>query len=368
MDLYTNAQMRNLESTSRMAQKANTDQPSNGSLPSSKVSQRILGAAFFGLLCNLYTQNAADRTIPPIMSMVQKIDLGAAQINYDSSAVYHTSVIVVSIFLGAGAAGFLARRKGLLAGILSNSPYILLAGYILFAAIAPQYFPSVSRLPFADDVGGDTSVQRQILLRLVLFLLASCLGGFAGQKLYAPEIDLDLAQAKVTIFGIRWAHYFWILPFVYLAFLASSFVIAYAGITVILADLSFAWHPSLWFNFSWNWGFPLGPFLVWLALWITGASFVRFYEVMQYRQKDFTGWKKAGRVLLYGIGAPTLSYTLAVLGADVARAMPKPIPGDWKIAVGIMAIIIAMSFIGSTIARIRAKRTPLQGGAPLPPL
>src|SRR5579863_3601181 len=131
-------------------------------------------------------------------------------------------------------------------------------------------------------------------------------------------------------------------PFIYLAFLASVLMVVYAGITVLLADLSFAWHPSLWFNFAWNWGFPLGSLLVWLATWITGVSLVRFYAVMQYGQANFRRWGKVGRVLLYGVGAPALSYTIAALGADVARAMPKPVEGDWKIAVGIMAAIMAI--------------------------
>jgi hypothetical protein len=77
---------------------------------------------------------------------------------------------------------------------------------------------------------------------------------------------------------------------------------------------------------------------------------------MQYRQVEFKGWRKAGRVLLYGVGAPTLSYTVGALGADVAHAMPKPAEGDWKVAVAIMAGMFAISGIVSTIARVRAKR------------
>jgi hypothetical protein len=320
-----------------------------------RINQRVLGAALFGLLCGGYAQNAADRTIPAIMSMVQKIDLETAYADYQSSALYRTSVLLIATFLGAATAGFLARRKGILAGVLSGSPYILFVGYILFVSIAPQYYIGLSRLPLADDFAGDASVQFQSLLRLVLLTLAVFVGGFLGHRLYDPQIDLDLDQAKVTIFGVRWAHYFWILPLIYLAFLASAIIIAYAGVTVLLADLSFAWHPSLWFNFAWNWAFPVGAILVWLAIVITGTSFVRFYEVMQQRQTNFKGWKKFGTVVLYGVGAPALSYTMAALGADVAHVMPKPVEGDWKIAVGIAAAIVVVAAVSSVISRISAR-------------
>ena len=320
-----------------------------------RINQRVLGAALFGLLCGGYAQNAADRTIPAIMSMVQRIDLETAYTDYQGSALYRTSVLLIATFIGAATAGFLARRKGILAGVLSGSPYILLVAYILFVSIAPQYFIALSRLPVADDVAGDASVQFQTLLRLVLLTLAVFVGGFLGHRLYDPRIDLDLDQAKVTVFGVRWAHYFWILPFIYLAFLASAIIIVYAGVAVLLADLSFAWHPSLWFNFAWNWAFPVGAIFVWLAILMTGTSFVRFYEVMQQRQTNFKGWKKFGRVVLYGVGAPALSYTMAALGADVAHVMPRPVEGDWKIVVGIAAAIVVVAAVSSVISRISAR-------------
>jgi len=320
-----------------------------------KPSQRVVGGALFGLLCGAYAQNAADRTVPVIMSMVQKTDLDTARATFEGSSLYSTTILIIAMFIGAAAAGFLARRKGILTGVLSNSPYTLGVAYMLFVSIAAEHFSGLSRLPLADDLAGDTSLQFQLLLRLVLFTLAASLGGLLGNKLYAPEIDPDFGQARVTVFGVRWVHYFWILPFIYLGFLASAIIIVYAGFAVILAELSFAWHPSLWFLSGTEWIFPVGPILVWLATWVTGVSFVRFYEVMQYRQTKFTGWKKAGRALFYGVGAPALSYTLAALGADAAHAMPKPVSGDWKIAVGLVAIILVISLVGSLLSKIKSR-------------
>ncbi len=87
--------------------------------PTPGINQRVLGAALFGLLCGGYAQNAAERTVPRIMSMVQKIDLEIAYADYQGSSLYRTAVLLIATFIGAAAAGFLARRKGILAGILS---------------------------------------------------------------------------------------------------------------------------------------------------------------------------------------------------------------------------------------------------------
>jgi hypothetical protein len=76
---------------------------------------------------------------------------------------------------------------------------------------------------------------------------------------------------------------------------------------------------------------------------------------MQRKQVKVKGWKKFGLVVLYGVGAPALSYTMAALGADVAHVMPKPVNGDWKIAVGIAAAIVVVSTISSVISRISAR-------------
>lgn len=310
----------------------------------------------FGLLCGAYAQNAADRTLPPIMSMVQKTDLETARATFEASSLYSSTILIVAMFIGAAAAGFLARRKGILTGVLSNSPYTLGVAYVLFVSVAAGHYDALSRLPGASEVTGDSSLQFQLLLRLVLFILAASIGGLLGQKLYAPEIDPDLDQERVTVFGVRWAHYIWILPFIYLGFLASAIIIAYAGFVVILVEFSFLWHPSLWFLSPIYWIFPVGPILVWLAMWITLISFVRFYEAMQYRQTRFKVWKKVGRVLWYGVGGPALSYTLAALGADAAHAMPKPVAGDWKIAVGLVAAVILIGSISSLISGIGKRR------------
>lgn len=317
--------------------------------------KRVAGAAFFGFVSAAYIWNAADDAIPRILSMAQKINLETAHAAYESSGLLRSGVLITASFAGAVTAGFLGRRKGIVAGLLSSLVYILAIACILVLSVAAHY-TKTAQLPLAGEMPETISFQLQVLLRFVLLILAAGIGGLVGQRLYSPHRDLDLHQEKLTVFGIRWAHYFWILPFIYLAFLASLIILFYAAVTTYLADLSFAWHPSLWFNVVWWLLFPLAPGLVYVAAWLTFGGFVRFHEVMQCRQTATRGWGKVGRVFLYGVGAPALSYTVAAIGADIAHAMPKPVQGDWKVAVGLMVLFLFISLLGSAFSWLRASR------------
>ena len=325
-------------------------------IKTSSSKKRVAGAALFAFISALYIQNAAYRTVPAIMAMTQKTDLATAQATFEASDLLRSTIMVASAFVGAAMAGFLARRKGIWAGILTDSPYLLFLGYILLVSIASGHSTALSWLPLADELSTDTSFWLGILLRLVLVILAASIGGLVGQMLYSPDRDLDLGQEKLTIFGVRWPHYFWIVPLVYLGFLASAIIILYAGVVALLADLSFAWHPSLWFNLPTRFIFlPLAPFLVYVAWWMTAVCFVRFFAVMQWRQTEFTGWRRFWRVVLFGVGAPAVSYSIAALGADAAHAIPKPLEGDWKVAVGLVTIGLVISFIISIISHMKRK-------------
>jgi hypothetical protein len=66
--------------------------------PTPRINQRVLVATLFGLLCGGYAQGAADRTIPAIMSMVQRIELETAYADYQDSSLYRTSVLLIATF------------------------------------------------------------------------------------------------------------------------------------------------------------------------------------------------------------------------------------------------------------------------------
>ena len=185
-------------------------------------------------------------------------------------------------------------------GLLANSVYIVIfASFLIYSILG------------GADESGENVDQLYTSIQLLLILLASTSGGFLGAKLYSPDKDLDMGNDKLTFFGVRWLHYLWILPFIFCSFLNSVIIIIYAGFLTLLADLYFAIRPSLWFNITWWIYFFIIPSLVLGAALIIFRGFIRFYEVMQYKNAESRGWKKFGQVFLYGIGAPTLSCALA---------------------------------------------------------
>ena len=308
-------------------------------------TKRIIGVAFFGLILGGYIDNAFRVTIPRISAMVQKIDVEIAQINYESSIIFKLIVLTIISLFAAGVAAFLGRKKGIWTGLLANSIYILIfTGILVFAIIKG-----------VDELIGSISFQLYAFIQLLLIILASIFGGFIGEKFYSPDKDLDLGNNKLTIFGIRWLHYFWILPFIFYPFLASFIIVIYEAILSFLVDYYFAIHPSLWFKFAWWIYFFIVPMVVSGATLIMFGGFIRFCEIMQYKQAESKGWKKFGQVFLYGIGAPVLSYALAAFGANVIHGMPRPTTGDWKIGLILILIIPTIAILVSIFLWIKKK-------------
>ncbi len=303
-----------------------TDGPADSSV------KRIAAAGVFGFLSAGYLAKAAEYTIPDILASTRDTDIATAQAMYESSVVLQLTALVAMAFCGAALAGFLARRRGIWAGLLSNSLYVFLA--------AREFFLSVSHID--ADPSRTTSPPLYSLLRLVLWIAAASSGGFVGEKYYSPDWDLDLNQDKATVFGVYWPHYFWAIPIVNMAFLGSLIIVTYGIVVDFLVDFYYAWHPSLWLKLDWWAYFASVPLLLYLAAWLTVGGFIRFYEVMQHRRSRPKGWGKFGRAVLYGVGAPALSYTLAAFGVRVTHLMPKPATGDWKIALAFVVILLAI--------------------------
>lgn len=309
--------------------------------------KRIFAAALFGLLLGGYIDSASRYTIPRILMIVHKIDLETALSDYDSSIVIGLVVRLAMFLFAACIAGYLSRRKGIVAGLLANSIFILIFAAMLIITI-------VRGTDVADRA---ISYQLEISIQLLLSLIGGVFGGWIGERVYSPDNDLDLGNAKRTIFGIRWAHYIWITPFIIYPFLSSAIIVVYAGILCLLADFYTAIHPSLWFNFSWwLYGFVI-PMVILGAAWVMVGGFIRFWQIMQYRQTVSKGWKNFGKVLLFGIGAPMLSNILAFFGASVTHNLPRPTAGDWKIGL-ILALIlpiigILVSIVSWIIKKVR---------------
>ena len=200
-------------------------------------------------------------------------------------------------------------------------------------------------------------------LYFILAVIAGIFGGYFGEKLYSPERDFDLGKNKLTVFGIRWFHYFWIFPIVLYSFLATFIIAVYAAILIALADLYFTIHPSLWLSFSW-WAFLIFmPIFGGIPIYLLFFSFGRFWDLMQYQQVKSNGWKRIMKILLHGIGAPCLASIIAYSAAEVAHNMSRPVSGDWKVGIALILfipviylIIHAFSWVKDRFSR--SKNTP----------
>lgn len=294
-----------------------------------KISKRrIIGAAFFGLILGVFLDNAITFTIPNILAMIQKTDVEITRMNYESSTFPSLIVLPITSFFAAGIAAFIARKKGIFTGLLANSIFILVyAGLLIFAIVKGT-----------DELVGDISFQLYMFIQFLSIFLASISGGFLGEKFYSPDKDLDLGNDKLTIFGIWWPHYFWILPFILYPFLTSFIIIIYVSILTLLVDFYFTIHPSLWLNIAWWIHFFIVPIMILLAIVVMFFGFIRFYGVIQYKQIESKGWRKFGQILLYGVGAQILSYALAYLGALITHNMSQPAAGDWKLGLIFLSI------------------------------
>jgi hypothetical protein len=282
--------------------------------------KRIIGSALFGLLIALYLRKAFDYSIPVIISSISHLSLSDAADKYQSSSTLHLLINTVYIFFGAGIAAFLAKTKGVLVGILSSLLIILAVGYLLVNAITTQDTGVVSGI----------SYQLFLFIQLLLMISASIFGGYYGQKIYSEDIDLDIGKNKLTLFGIRWPHYFWIMPLILYPFFASFVIIIYAIIIFFLSYFYIGIHPSLW-GYLFSIVYFLIPIGVYFSAYLTIYAFGRFFELMQYGQSSDKGWKRFGKVLLFGLIVPIVTYFIASYAAELIHNLPTPAKGDWKI-------------------------------------
>lgn len=287
---------------------------------------RIFGAAFFGFLLGSFVRAIVNYTVPNILVKIKRLTLDEAIFAYTSSTFTNLFLSALIVFLTAGIAAFLARKKGILTGILTNIiPILFWAGAILFvfaAGVRPlAVFTSV---PF---------------FQFLFIILSSVLGGFLGEKFYLEERDLDLGKEGMTIFGIYWLHYLWILPLIFYPFISAVVAVVFSWTFTFSTELYFVSHPKLWINLAWWFYFFVNPLLVLLSAMTILFSFMRFWDVMQYKQSLYSGWGKVKQVFLFGVLGPVISKIISNFSANSTYNMDKPIVNDWKVSLAYVLII-----------------------------
>jgi hypothetical protein len=305
--------------------------------------KRMLGSALFGCLLAGYAAKACDYTLPTIISMIQGINEVDAAEQYSASAVFPFLTLAFGTLLGSGVAAFLARRYGVLAGLLAVLPFALLL----------RKSTVLSVVKGDADLVGNISYQLYGFLLFATVVVAGVAGALIAQRASYGAWDPDLKQGKVTIFGVRWGHYFWILPLVVYPYLASLIMTIYAGVLAFLANFYVALHPSLWFSFGWMAGFWLNPTAVYGAFWLVFQGMERFLLVMALGPSRMRKLAKFWRVMLYGLLAPALAFSVAAISASFTHALPKPTPGDWKIGLAISGGFAVLSLGAQAFSWLR---------------
>ena len=300
------------------------------------TKKRLVGASVFGLVLGGYLLNALQYTVPVIFSIVQKVDLATAQSNHESSVWPRLLIFLIASTVAAGTAAFIARKRGILVGLFANSLGIIALGLILYYYI----------ISGVDILIGNISLQLYVTLQLLVLIIGSVLGGYLGEIYYSPLRDPDLGNDKLTVFGIRWGHYFWILPFILFPFLASVIMLTYFAVLTFIVEFYFLFHPSIWLKPIWWIYAVFSPIFAGIAGVLCFGGFGKFYETMEYGERDdIKTLKKVGSVILYGFGGPALSFPIAAYGAELFHNLPRPASGDWKIVVIIFLIGLFLAVI-----------------------
>ena len=300
--------------------------------------KRIVGSALFGFLVVGYLINALNYNIPFIISYIKHITVVEATDIFYSINILYPIILIVSVFFGSVIGAYIAKKKGVLVGILSSSLFIIGYSFLLVMSVVNQ-----TDLIFAYGI----SYQLYIFISIMLIILASVLGGYYGQKVYSSDSDLDLMNDKLTLFGIRWFHYFWIMPFIMYPFFSSFLMILYSWAILILSYLYVAIHPSLWWNLFSIIYLAIIPTATYFSAYITFYAFVRFFELMRYKQIIEKGWKKAGKVIGFGVLIPIISFFISAYVSNSIHSLPSPKLGDWKIGLYILLGLVGISVLFS---------------------
>jgi len=302
-----------------------------------KISKkRYLGAVFFGLILILFISVSFDYLLPTIISSVSHEDIASVKLKYDEGGYRNLLLLnlIFSILLGSFLGSFLVRKKGILIGFFISLPMtIIYLGSLLVSFEWFFFFGFLSSLFFG------------------LF------GGYLGDKIYSEEFDPDLLNNKRTIFGIRWGHYFWILPLIFSPYLASLLLAMYVFIKSFIVEINFSIHPSLWLSFSYwfffiiLWPLIMSPF--YLLFW----GFFKFWKLMQIKidknkSNKFINFLK---IFSCGIIIPIITWYLSNISIIVMDNLPKPAIGDLKIFLWIVGVFLIIIVGGLLIEFFRNK-------------
>lgn len=287
---------------------------------------RILGAAFFGFLLGSLIRMIVSYSAPKVLMRINNINLADARALYSSSLLSNMIIGAIIVFLASAVAGFLAKKKGILVGLLSNFVPILFWVLAFIYALVSGTDPIM--LIFSTP-----------FLQFAVIVLASIFGGLYGEAYYSNDRDLDIDKHGKTIFGIHWLHYLWIAPVVFYPFVLAIIAVVYSWLYTFSTDLYFISNFKLWINIAWWFYFFINPLIIFISGIILVMSFRMFWKVMQYKQRYYNNWEKGAKILVYGVVAPVFVKLISTFAIKSTENMFEPIIDDWKVGAAYILII-----------------------------
>lgn len=279
--------------------------------------KKILGSALLGLYFGGFILNSFEEARMRIFENSYFSDSTILNIDVSIGII----MWICAILIGAFIAALLSRKKGIIAALIANSLYILgLPAIFIFAAIKFKGIPP-----------GALSNQFIIFLGWLSIILITIIGGYLGQKFYSRERDPDINNDKLTVFGIRWFHYFWMGGAVFYPTLVGALVAIYTLFISTASVINHLTNRAIWHNLFANdsviW-LPFGSVISLLVLWF---GITKFWETLSYKRKSYSWWARTILVILFGIGAPILSWPIATMTLFTSYELPKPDFIDWII-------------------------------------
>ena len=143
--------------------------------------------------------------------------------------------MVTSIAAAGGAAalaGLVAREHGRIVGALVVLPYAFLWALVAYLAWSDLagYYDWQASLIFGDSIDAVYSKGSRVAA-IILALILMPIGYFMGGAV--TPLDSRVAQhfdrRPWSVFGVRWFHWFWLLPILYLLLLVTSNNVAYGS-------------------------------------------------------------------------------------------------------------------------------------------
>jgi hypothetical protein len=271
------------------------------------VRPRYVLGAVLGSLVGLYMSKAFEYIVPYLNWLIDRVEYDAAVEAYGSSTLAAFYVPPMCSILAGLLAGYIARRRGALVGILSSSVAITVLLVIIVRAVWGEHGNFIGVIP----------VERWALIMLPVLVFVAALSGYVGEMMSYVFDDIDQHDEKATVIGIFWPHYLWGFPLLIYPYFTTIILLLYASYQYLRVMLYVTLSPSMWASNSF-----MNLLYYGIALIIAGALWMNyiktFVRIMNHKNKTQSWISKCGYVVICIICGTLIP---SIISAFVASTM-----------------------------------------------